>query len=455
MILNVVPLSAEVYDSLLKDFIKCVEGERLDVYLDPINPTIGWGFALNKGRNPKALDYFLNTVLGVNKPGLDNLSDKAIEREKYWQKQLIQTLGFGSKWKGKSNEDLRNALNKVLADRNADYYSPNYTQRDRDLIGNPAEEFKYYTAYQIELTFDRIKANYDARLNFLGANLPQNCDERIAFFSMAYQGTLERRKSLLQAALSLPNAKDARAEAWYIIRYVNVMHPWRGYMESSLFKLYDNKNNVTAEDARAVYKMFTRHRDNILAFEETNSGQIANANSKRLLGDAVLSIEETLNDAKTALLADLRSQTTNSKLLAKLTDDNFNSVDIYLAKDTAGYMNVPHGTLEDSLMIGNDHGITLHDRDRDDVLIGGAGVDRLISTKGDDLLCGGADNDYYFIWKKGQGDGTVTIEDKQGPRNELIFNGRPVAYFVTGRAPNGDTWKSEVDPSVKTKNSLF
>jgi hypothetical protein len=34
MSLNVVALSNEVYDSLLKDFIKCVEGEKLPVYLD-------------------------------------------------------------------------------------------------------------------------------------------------------------------------------------------------------------------------------------------------------------------------------------------------------------------------------------------------------------------------------------------------------------------------------------
>ena len=65
-----------------------------------------------------------------------------------------------------------------------------YTDNDRRLIGTAKIDFAYDNVGQIIATFDLIKGDYERRLNFLGTNLPQNCDERIALFSAAYQGTL-------------------------------------------------------------------------------------------------------------------------------------------------------------------------------------------------------------------------------------------------------------------------
>ncbi|MBI4961757.1 MAG: hypothetical protein HY913_00635 [Desulfomonile tiedjei] len=224
MSLNVVPLSAGTYDTRLKAFMKAVEGEAFAAYLCTAKvPTIGWGFALNKRGQPKALSHVLNTVLGVNRPGLD-LSPTAKGREEHWEQQLKQALY--SSWKGKSTNDLQKKLADVLDERKEDIESKSkgyYDDADRALIGNPATAFGYSSAQQIVDTFNLIKPEYDRTIvDCFGQLVPGNCDERIAFFSMVYQGTHARRKAHLEAALKLANAKEVRAETWYLIRYVAV-----------------------------------------------------------------------------------------------------------------------------------------------------------------------------------------------------------------------------------------
>jgi len=61
-----------------------------------------------------------------------------------------------------------------------------------------------------------------------------------------------------------------------------------------------------------------------------------------------------------------------------------------------------------------------------DRLYGGGGDDIIVGGKGDDYLEGGADNDSYFIVT---GDGTDTIEDKQGD-NKIFVNGKALMLLI-------------------------
>jgi GH24 family phage-related lysozyme (muramidase) len=294
--------------------------------------------------------------------------------------------------------------------------------------------------------------------------------ERVAFVSVAYNrgvGHLDERMWGFYQAI-----RDGdRAEAWFQIRYnalgnqkpatVNGIAV-RRYLESEVFGLYDDPNNVSAQAAISVFKMFQRHRTAIanhearfgVKFDGTNgtknmiSKGNSDANYQHVLSyfglNRIDTIQQALDHGKPALLANLRTQYQNiSKLQPKLTDDSFKSVDIYVNPCFGGCTSVPSGTTRNSLMIGLDRdnahlgNDVLRGGDGNDVLLGGSGDDRLYGGKGDDLLCGGAGNDYYFIRT---GEGTDTIEDKEGA-NFLTINDRMVARFI-GKMPNGTTFKT-------------
>ena len=93
------------YAVTLKNFIKSVEGDCPDPYIDSVGvPTIGWGFAINtanglRGNNSLgksvSMDYWIQTIYGIDQSRLTNSRDianeqafiisiKAVLNDKFW-----------------------------------------------------------------------------------------------------------------------------------------------------------------------------------------------------------------------------------------------------------------------------------------------------------------------------------------------------------------------------------
>jgi Ca2+-binding RTX toxin-like protein len=314
----------------------------------------------------------------------------------------------------------------------------------------------------------------------------QNTSEMVALLDMAYNAPVLIGEKLAQ---SLWNGD--RAEAWFQIRYksnggkdedVKAGLAKRRYMDSNLFGLYQNLSSPTTKETYDAFKMLQRHRADIIAYEKLygkpidgsqpiRGDQIAAANNyyTKVIAAAgngnVLSIEESLNSAKTFLLADLRTHHQNDQgLLSKLTDENFKSIDIYLNpaggtdSDRTSVMSVDAlGNPRSSLMIGMDQTDFLVGGGGEDVLLGESGKDWLIGGNGNDQLYGGEGNDTYY-YKSGDGndriidsgENTIIIEKTDGSTRtitELYNTGVNVWTTPDGEVEltHNSPWQLEIE----------
>jgi Ca2+-binding RTX toxin-like protein len=263
-----------------------------------------------------------------------------------------------------------------------------------------------------------------------------------------------------------------RAEAWFQIRYnsftadgaKNPGLPKRRYLESSMFSLYSDQTNMSADailkESKDVYRMFTLHRAEIASYESrygvaldgtrgsviTKNGstpfELAVSEAAGLGIAQVDTLTQALNPARDALLTDLNTNSNSDIVKAFQTwvdagnnPATFNSTDIYLdpntgearcyglntSKDYQGNVNT-----HDSILIGgaNDDN-NLIGGVGNDLLIGGNGNDYLEGGPGNDVMAGGAGNDTYVI----NGGGQDTIEDKQGT-NHIVLNEQVLCSFT-------------------------
>ncbi|CTP92000.1 hemolysin related protein [Xanthomonas translucens pv. poae] len=102
-----------------------------------------------------------------------------------------------------------------------------------------------------------------------GLNMPMS-QERAALVSLVYNRGAGSYAANMQPFRDAVAAGD-RAEAWFEMRY----NAWgsnataeaglrkRRVMESELFGLYNDPNNVTAEEALSTYRTYQQHRDRI------------------------------------------------------------------------------------------------------------------------------------------------------------------------------------------------
>ena len=169
-------LADETYDERLKAFMKLLEGQVLDVYVDftgagqRANPSIGWGFALNQtfsetnptDRNPEALNHLIPVVLGVNSVR-EGLSAVPQAREAPYEQSLRDGLNLNwpsdptTNQSGMSTLALRSNLNEILEARASEIGTATYAESDRIAIGTPKTRFKHDTTEQIAATFDAFK----------------------------------------------------------------------------------------------------------------------------------------------------------------------------------------------------------------------------------------------------------------------------------------------------------
>jgi Ca2+-binding RTX toxin-like protein len=199
----------------------------------------------------------------------------------------------------------------------------------------------------------------------------------------------------------------------------------RRFAESEFFGLYNDANHVSADEAKQVYRMFTKHRSDIankealygFAFDGTPGTVLINGKSvlqeandsytairtAYLTDGRINTLEENLNQARDALFTYL--QATYQATFLGLSASNFRSLDIRI--DPAQTPN--HGAFLSGVIIGQD-GNEFATRN---IILGEDGDDELIGGKGDDVLLGGTGFDTYY-YRIGDGNDRIYDDDKQG-----------------------------------------
>lgn len=391
----------------------------------------------------------------------------------------MATIGFGY--------TFNRANNVELWDRAGVQLSPAERRQLAAIDAAPPEQRTAMgLAFPVQITREEARSllenaslpRYEGPADNLG--LPSS-DERAAVVSVTYNRGTGRMATHMQG-FNDAIADGDRAEAWYQLRYnsrgtnpdpdVEFGLRARRNMEAQAFGLYDDPRNVTAEEARSVYRMFQLHRDDIqqnernwgVDFDGTqaarNRNAIAQANGNwpDLVQEygRVPTIAAALEPARQRLLTDLRAE--HPDLADRLRDEDFATTAIYL--DPGRDLRAGNGLRADQRNnttqdVDPDHAATIDSRrttrgnnpreiDSNDLLIGEGGNDTLRAHRGDDILIGGAGRDRMEggvgrdTYVVGAGD---TVMDSDG-RGELRWNGRVLTGGTRTDADPANTWRS-------------
>jgi Ca2+-binding RTX toxin-like protein len=431
--------TTDEFRSFRWDFIKQAESVRTNPYVDHVGvPTIGVGFNLKDSAIRalvfNALGWVKNDVrLGTN-------ADKAANN--VFIDQL--TAAVNKTYAGNDTASLQNAVIGILNARSNALSGYSFINTSMVL----AEE-------QMPPIFLLAVPEYHRRVRVaLGLSAtawPDESREMVALTSMAYQGTLRRIQAQVKEAI----ANNDRAEVWYLIRYrAQVTGPGdfgRHFAEAQTFGLYDGGNTgavaPSLDESRKIYQMLTRHRGDILTYENAYGAYgVSNACSRFSLDANDLRLADALAPASTAILDDLSASADPSTKAAydKWSSNraDFVSTNLYLsgnenptadASEFEGFIGSNDVLIVEDGAFPKNH--TLKGGKGDDLLIGGAGDDALYGGEGTDALAGGGGNDKYYV-TTGE---TVLIEDKQGV-NTILLDGRAIGIFY--RDPDGINYTS-------------
>ncbi len=283
-------------------------------------------------------------------------------------------------------------------------------------------------------------------------------------------GNYLRNRKMLDAII-----QGDRAEAWFQIRYNSNGNDLAGlakrrFFEADTFGLYSagtSSITITDAEAKGVFRMYTAHREAIIAYEIKYAAQISKGNTDyQLVTDPIETWAQDSQIARQYMITTYAqfagASTIDGEVLVGSNIGNVNSVpgnDLLMGE--ARYNNL-HGQGGDDVLYGNIVGDDLFgdagndvlfgdggddtlqggdDNDRleggqgKDRLVGGAGIDtlrggteadRLIGGTGDDLLEGGDGFDTYLYTT---GDGHDRIEDSDA-NGVIIVNGQTLAGGV-------------------------
>lgn len=202
-------------------------------------------------------------------------------------------------------------------------------------------------------------------------------------------GTYVRNRKMLDAIL-----RGDRAEAWYEIRYNSNGNDLAGlakrrFFEADTFGLYSagvSSSTISDDEAKNVFRMYTTHREFIIAYELKYAAQIAIANTDyQLVADRVDAWTQDSQIARQYMV------TTYAQFVGAPSIDG----EVLVGLDTGDALDVVTGSnlANNDLMLGEGGNDFLHGRGGNDVLYGGAGDDTLAGDAGNDYLFGGADSD--------------------------------------------------------------
>ncbi|HWW04223.1 calcium-binding protein [Collimonas sp.] len=278
----------------------------------------------------------------------------------------------------------------------------------------------------------------------------------------------------LLRALKLSDPAEARAEAWYQLRYNSGNQYKRRYEESALFGLYQNQNNISAQDALAVFKVYTRHRGDAMnaQWDTTHAQEIGLANADmHAIGQtlATLTAQVALPSVDTltvelgygeAPLFDYLKQQYlgDSEITQSLLVSAFNSTNIYAAGDTDQILDVrPYQTGSfaqgaTNLLIGGGGNDMLIGGAGSDLLIGGSGNASLVAGSGNETLVGGTGNDTMIGYTNGndtfvyvgRGAGVDHILDTSG-QGTVWINDKQIGAHTTAVKGQNFSWTDNLD----------
>ena len=273
------------------------------------------------------------------------------------------------------------------------------------ILGVPGQTFSM-TDPQIKTVFDILVLEHQNAIDSL-VGVPSL--EQIVLTSLHYNGLVGLG---LTTALALTDPAEARAEAWYQIRYDHAPELFqRRYVEGALFGLYDADGTVTEAEAKAIARMFTRHRDVMLPYDAVNDVFIAPANADlAAIGVSVRAADLSL-EIEAAREFFIAAEVT-ARGIIRITIDG----EVLVGQDV-DYV-TPTKTY------GKNDTMTLLGKDKNDLILGGAGDDRLDGGLGDDVLIGGEGMDTYVI----QGHDIII----DSGRNLILYNGALIAGVFTG-----------------------
>jgi len=332
------------------------------------------------------------------------------------------TIGYGYTFNRDNNVDLWRASGINLNNHEWQQLSAidNAASGERTRLG--LQFTRILNAAEGDQLLNASIPEYEQPIAGLGMPVSQ---ERAALVSLVYNRGAGAYNSSMQSFRDAVNAED-RAEAWYEMRY----NAWgsnanaeaglrkRRYMESELFGLYDDPENVTSEDALSTYRTYQLHRDRINRDEarwgvdvDGNPGQRnliseANRDYASLLNGRgqVQTLAESLEPARARLLADLRTQ--HPEISDRLTNEAFNAGSIYVppGRDAANAAVDPRHAAKLDATRRRGGAEVVHN----DLLLGGGGNDTLIGGRGDDVLIGGGGRDTL---RGGEGNDTYVVNN--------------------------------------------
>jgi hypothetical protein len=337
-------LSISAYNKLIARLLENYEGDHNTPYFDSKSPnkhvTIGRGFDIEPGNSVGRREVF--KVIGLNSPEIrdvDNPTRDAALRVK--EKKYVDRIVAVIAGPDTSDATLQKSLNKIMAERAADPDFQNFsfiTSRKTFCLTNTEIETVFTAIIKDK---EDIISRKIAPTDKLGLSR-----ERAVLVEMAYQGLISERSTPLREAI-VNNSN--RAEAWFQIRYKGHMgkddkpgQSSRHYREAEAFGLYNDPNNVSLDEAKQVYRMFQKHKDEIVAYEKlhgpggsvtTKKWHRAGFEEANYGRKEVKTVAESFAPAKAVLLAAVKEQyKDNPTLVAKLTADinNFRPIDNYL-----------------------------------------------------------------------------------------------------------------------------
>ena len=346
-------LSNSAYRKTGFDLLLNLEGSTRRAYLDTAAdpaPTIGIGFNLRYNLEP-----VLKAITGAGWSATLQARLKAVVDETYA--------------KGESPA-LNSRLDKVMAAWNA--------TRDP---GVP-KIFGFSSDAQIQAAITAISPRYEASIDKWLAGIPISA-ERAVLFSMAYNAP-----SLLGPKLKAAILAGDRAEAWYEIRYNSNGSGHAGianrrYVEAEHFKLFAKDGTATTTEALDAGRMYTAHREKILAYESRFDADDAG----RIKGFAAI---DAIFQEYAPAIARLKTAYGIAKGMALEEMQVASSAIRTLSGDGSAH---DSNAGDADLLIGSTHANTLAGGGGGDALVGLAGNDRLNGGSGNDWLGGGSGAD--------------------------------------------------------------
>ncbi|MET3778365.1 Ca2+-binding RTX toxin-like protein, partial [Rhizobium alvei] len=362
-------LSAGQYTDFRYQLMKTVWGDNKRGFVNPSDaPAIGTGFDMRTS----VFDFKIiaQHVLGA-------AYDEVLAVE-------IYNLAINRAYSVGQDGQLRNRMNAVLEDwaaANPDYDGP--------------LKFEFSTQAAIKATLADLGGSAESILSWADIDVP-NSQERAVLFSLAFEGV--DLDNILMAMIDSFN----RVETWYLIRYESndgedsaegIAIARRRYIQSDLFELYNDPDQISYEEARAVALSYSSHRSRILSYESSyapGSVEKADAAGTSTISDhlqgAIGSILDNFGASAEGLEEVLYVRGTSPNIRGDGT--NFDSA----ANDD----DLLVGDRRDNRMLGEQGNDLLLGLAGNDDLLGAAGKDRLYGGDGNDTLTGGAGADHLF-----------------------------------------------------------